>query len=65
MNEHTNQKIIEFEDYCKYCKYCDYPEEADPCYRCIEVPARYEASKPLCFEPKEDKGDPVDSSNIN
>ena len=55
--------IIDFDKYCKDCKYCDYPEEADPCYKCMEEPALRESHRPLYFKEKEKKEKTVEDKS--
>ena len=48
-------KLIDFSKFCSTCEYKTYPEEADPCYKCLEEPARAFSSTPLCYKKKEEE----------
>lgn len=50
----TLYKIIDFDKFCPSCEYYKYPEEADPCYKCLEEGARPYSSTPACYKKKEE-----------
>lgn len=52
MNE---QKIVDFEEYCKRCKYYEKPEHEDPCWDCLDYPVNAWTHKPMRFEERENK----------
>lgn len=50
MEDDRFHKIVWFDEYCKKCKYKDYEEEWQPCYDCLQLPARDDGShKPINF----------------
>lgn len=53
MEDDRFQKFVYFDEYCKKCKYKEYEEWEQPCFECLEVPARTDGShKPICFKEK-------------
>jgi len=56
MEDNRFQKIVWFDTYCKQCKYKNYDESQNPCYECLQTPARTDGShKPVLFKEKEKK----------
>lgn len=49
-----NTKIVDFEE-CKRCIHWEKEEQEDPCYECLNEPARYASKKPRYFEEKPTK----------
>jgi hypothetical protein len=47
-----NMKEVYFDKYCKTCKHKKVAESEDPCYECLEEPARQETHKPAHYEEK-------------
>lgn len=47
------EKIVEFEDWCKKCKHHDLLETEDPCFDCLDDPVNTHSHKPTKWE--EDK----------
>jgi hypothetical protein len=43
------EKIVEFDKYCKICKYKDLPETEDPCWDCLEDPVNVYSHRPTGF----------------
>ena len=43
------EKIVEFDKYCKICKYKDLPETEDPCWDCLENPVNVYSRRPTGF----------------
>jgi hypothetical protein len=52
MQDNDGLKIVEFEKYCKTCAHKDKKESEDPCWDCLNEPARPESHKPKCWEGK-------------
>ena len=52
MDEYNNTKIVEFDEYCHKCKYELRNEEDEPCFDCLQIPAREYSHKPEYFEEK-------------
>lgn len=48
-----DEKIIDFEKWCKLCKHQDEPEESLPCRDCLDVPVNVNSTKPVKWEAKE------------
>lgn len=46
-------KEVDFKTYCKTCKNKDVKETEDPCYDCLDIPARPDSHKPEKYEKKE------------
>jgi len=46
-------KEVDFNKYCPKCQYDKKLEEDDPCFECLEVPARADSHKPVNFKEKE------------
>lgn len=46
-------KIVEFDKYCHRCKHRSTPEIEDPCYECLDIPARPDSHRPEHFEKDE------------
>ena len=56
MEDDRFQKIVWFYEYCKQCRYQRYDEWEQPCYDCLNTPARTDGShKPINFKEKEKK----------
>ena len=56
MEDNRFQKIVYFDVYCEQCKYKDYDESQEPCFECLDVPARVDGShKPINFKEKKQK----------
>lgn len=49
----NDQKIVEFEKYCCKCEHYKKPEDADPCYECLDYPTNTNSHKPVFFQEKE------------
>lgn len=47
MDEHW--KEVYFDEYCKTCRYKDISEDDDPCFECLDTPARVNSHKPLNY----------------
>lgn len=45
-----NMKIVNFDEYCKRCINAKKKESEDPCYECLQEPARQYSHKPARFE---------------
>lgn len=43
-------KIVRFDKYCDKCKYSKKDEKLDPCYECLDYPARLGSEVPEKFE---------------
>ena len=46
----NNMKEVDFKKYCKSCKHEKVKESEDPCWDCLEVPARPDSHKPERWE---------------
>lgn len=56
MEDDRFQKIVWFDEYCKQCRYREYEEAQQPCYDCLNTPARTDGShKPVNFKEKKKK----------
>lgn len=56
MEDDRFQKIVWFDEYCKQCQYREYEEAQQPCYDCLNTPARTDGShKPVNFKEKKQK----------
>lgn len=51
--EGENYKEVYFIEYCATCTNKDTPEDEEPCFSCLQVPARENSHKPEKYE--EDK----------
>lgn len=47
-NEH-NEKIVEFDKWCRICKYLNSSVEEEPCYTCISVATNENSHVPTKF----------------
>lgn len=45
-----DKKEVYFDQYCSKCVNKDRPESANPCWDCLEEPAREDSHKPLYFK---------------
>lgn len=45
-----NMKEVDFNKYCALCVNRDVIEDDDPCFDCLQVPAREGTRQPLKFE---------------
>jgi len=50
-----SQREVDFGSYCRRCKYDKLPEDADPCYECLENPVNTYSAKPIFFEVRKDE----------
>ena len=50
-----NEKLVDFNKYCKDCKDFDKEEAEDPCYDCLNNPANMGSHKTVRFTPKKKK----------
>lgn len=50
MENGENIKIVNFDEYCKRCHYKKTKESEEPCYTCLNEPARQYSHKPVKFE---------------
>lgn len=48
-------KEVYFGEYCSKCEYGSRPESSNPCWDCLEAPARQDSHKPVYFKEKETK----------
>lgn len=48
-------KIIHFEQYCPICKYAERCMCEEPCFLCLQTPAREHSRKPVKFVKDENK----------
>ena len=48
-------KEVYFNEYCDRCKYRDLPASDEPCFECLDFPARENSHKPAKFEERDDK----------
>ena len=49
-----NEKIIDFDKFCKTCKHRDVIEYEDPCNECLDCPARLNSQRPLNYKEDEE-----------
>lgn len=53
MEDDRFQKIVHFDVYCPLCEHKDLDESEQPCYDCLNTPARTDGShKPINFKEK-------------
>lgn len=45
-------KIVEFDKYCKSCKHFTKKESEDPCHDCLNEPTNINSRKPIMYEKK-------------
>ena len=45
-----DEKIVQFDKYCKLCTHKDLPEEEDPCYYCLCYDTNTNSHKPVYYE---------------
>ena len=50
MENSENMKLVNFDEYCKCCHYKKTKESENPCYECLQEPARQHSHKPARFE---------------
>ena len=50
MSDNVNMREVRFDEWCKKCKYFDTPEEEDPCFTCLEDPAKLYSSIPVKYD---------------
>lgn len=48
-----DEKIVDFEKWCKLCKHLEKPEEDLPCRDCMDIPVNFNSTKPIKWEAKE------------
>jgi len=46
----NNEKIVDFENYCKLCKHAKLAEKLDPCDECLTNPVNTNSCIPVLFE---------------
>ena len=51
-----DDKIVDYNKYCKDCIYCDNSEFKEPCHDCLNEPANQDSHKPVKFIRKNKKG---------
>ncbi len=44
-----NDKIVEFEKYCKKCEFRYCPQDMEPCDECLSNPVNENSKKPIKF----------------
>lgn len=52
MGDENLTRIIDFHEWCSQCTNKDCLENEEPCYSCLNEPARLETSTPVNFEKK-------------
>lgn len=50
-----NEKIVEFDKFCKTCKHCDVKHFEDPCNECLDNPTNTNSKKPINYEEDEER----------
>lgn len=58
-----DKKEVIFGDYCKKCEYGSRPENANPCWDCLDAPANEDSHKPLYFKEASESEKPSNSKN--
>lgn len=53
--EINQDKIVEFDQYCKNCVYKDLPETEDPCFDCLEDPVNTYSHRPTKYKERKTK----------
>ena len=48
----NDERIVDFEKYCKICKYEKLAEIEDPCDECLNNPSNIDSRKPISFQDK-------------
>ena len=49
------EKLVEFENYCKTCEHKDVEQHKDPCHECLSEPTNLHSKKPVNYKKKEVK----------
>ncbi len=49
----NDQKVVEFDVYCKKCEHYNKSESEDPCWDCLANPVNTYSHKPKFFKEKE------------
>lgn len=50
-----DDKIVDYEKYCKDCLYFTKEDFEDPCHECLNEPVNQDSHKPVKFRSKEKK----------
>lgn len=48
-----DEKIVEYDKFCKDCIYYKEREAIDECNECLNTPVNVDSHKPVCFKEKE------------
>lgn len=51
----NDQKIVQFDKYCKKCKHYEKDENEEPCDECLSHPTNVWSHKPMKFEEKTER----------